>query len=47
MDNKINLYKSYSHADWIHTVWASSDGYSEDIYIPFFTETQELEERKC
>ena len=41
LDKGLEFYEilSFSHADWIHTVWASSDGYSEDIYIPFFTET--------
>ena len=49
LDKGLEFYEilSFSHADWIHTVWASSDGYSEDIYIPFSTETQELVERRC
>ena len=36
LDKGLEFYEilSFSHADWIHTVWASSDGYSEDIYIP-------------
>ncbi len=49
LDKGLEFYEilSFSHADWIHTVWASSDGYSEDIYIPFSTEAQELVERMC
>ena len=49
LDKGLEFYEilSFSHADWIHTVWASSDGYSEDIYIPFSTEAQELVERRC
>mgnify|MGYP004535750451 FL=1 len=49
LDKGLEFYEilSFSHADWIHTVWASSDGYSEDIYIPFSTETQKLVERRC
>lgn len=49
LDKGLEFYEilSFSHADWIHTVWASSDGYSEDIYIPFSTETQGLVERRC
>lgn len=37
LDKGLEFYEilSFSHSDWIHTVWASSDGYSEDIYIPF------------
>ena len=32
LDKGLEFYEilSFSHADWIHTVWASSDGYSED-----------------
>lgn len=37
----------FSHSGWIHTVWVPSDGYSEDIYIPFSTEAQEIVERRC
>lgn len=49
LDKGLEFYEilSFSHADWIHTVWASSDGYSEDIYIPLSTETQKLVERRC
>ena len=49
LDKGLEFYEilSFSHTDWIHTVWASSDGYSEDIYIPFSTEAQELVERRC
>ncbi len=50
LDKGLEFYEilSFSHARyWIHTVWASSDGYSEDIYIPFSTETQKLVERRC
>ena len=49
LDKGLEFYEMlcFSHADWIHTVWASSDGYSEDIYIPFSTETQKLVERRC
>ena len=49
LDKGLEFYEilSFSHADWIHTVWASSDGYSEDIYIPFSTEAQKLVERRC
>ena len=49
LDKVLEFYEilSFSHTDWIHTVWASSDRYSEDIYIPFSTEAQELMERRC
>ena len=49
LDKGLEFYEilSFSHADWIHTIWASSYGYSDDIYIPFSTETQKLEERMC
>jgi hypothetical protein len=31
----------------IHTVWASSDGYSEDIYIPYSKEVEKIITRRC
>ena len=39
LDKGLEFYEilSFSHAD----------GYSEDIYIPFSTETQKLVERRC
>ena len=47
LDKGLEFYEILSFSHWIHTVWASSDGYSEDIYIPFSTEAQELVERRC
>ena len=44
LDKGLEFYEILSFS---HTVWASSDGYSEDIYIPFSTEAQELVERRC
>ncbi|WP_295215568.1 hypothetical protein [Ruminococcus sp.] len=32
---------------WIHTVWAPSDGYSEDIYLPYSAQAMEAIERRC
>ena len=32
---------------WIHTVWAATDGYSEDIYIPYTGENMVAVERRC
>jgi len=31
----------------IHTVWAASDGYSEDIYIPYSKEAEKIITRRC
>lgn len=32
---------------WLHTVWAASDGYSEDIYIPYSDEARTVIFRRC
>lgn len=32
---------------FIHTVWAASDGYSEDIYIPYSNEAKSAIEERC
>ena len=32
---------------WIHTVWAASDGYSEDIYIPCNDTNIAAIEKRC
>ena len=49
LDKGLEFYEFFYFSDTflIYTVWASSDGYSEDIYIPFSTEAQELVERRC
>ncbi|MGN0612844.1 MAG: hypothetical protein ACI4JB_03010 [Porcipelethomonas sp.] len=38
---------TYDNCKWIHTVWAASDGYSEDIYIPYTAENALVVERRC
>ncbi|WP_024861843.1 hypothetical protein [Ruminococcus flavefaciens] len=35
------------NAIWIHTVWAASDGYSEDIYIPYSDDAKAAIEKRC
>lgn len=37
----------FDNMKYIHTVWAASDGYSEDIYIPYSTENEEAIARRC
>lgn len=32
---------------WLHTVWATSDGYSEDIYIPYSNSAKSAIEGRC
>ena len=32
---------------YIHAVWVPSDGYSEDIYIPYSHESEKIFERRC
>ena len=32
---------------WLHTVWAASDGYSEDIYIPYSDSAKSAIEGRC
>lgn len=32
---------------WIHTVWAATDGYSEDIYIPYSEKSKNIIEGRC
>lgn len=38
---------TFDNCKWIHTVWAASDGYSEDIYIPYTAENALVVERGC
>ena len=38
---------SFNNAEYIHTVWAGSDGYSEDIYIPYSAENLHTVEKRC
>lgn len=38
---------TFDNVTWLHTVWAASDGYSEDIYIPYSESAKAAIERRC
>lgn len=38
---------TFDDATWLHTVWAASDGYSEDIYIPYSESAKTAIEGRC
>lgn len=38
---------SFDNTEYIHTVCAFSDGYSEDIYIPYSAENLHTVEKRC
>ena len=38
---------SFDNLKYIHTVWAASDGYSEDIYIPYSDNAKAAIEKRC
>lgn len=38
---------TFDDATWLHTVWAASDGYSEDIYIPYSESVKTAIEGRC
>lgn len=38
---------TFDGVDWIHMVWIVSDGYGEDIYIPYTAENMSAVERRC
>ena len=37
----------FDNLKYIHTVWAASDNYSEDIYIPYSDEAKAAIEGRC
>lgn len=37
----------FDNMKYIHTVWAASDGYSEDIYIPYSDDAKAAIEKRC
>ncbi|MBP3268277.1 MAG: hypothetical protein J6M07_08155 [Ruminococcus sp.] len=37
----------FDNLKYIHTVWAASDGYSEDIYIPYSESVKTAIEGRC
>lgn len=39
--------KVFDDTAWLHTVWAASDGYSEDIYIPYSDNAKAAIEGRC
>lgn len=44
---EFNEILTIGDTQWIHTVWAASDGYSEDIYIPYNDKIKEIIEKRC
>lgn len=44
---EFNEILAFDDVKYIHTVWATSDGYSEDIYIPYSEEANEIVKRGC
>lgn len=38
---------TFDDTAWLHTVWAASDGYSEDIYIPYSDSAKSVIEGRC
>ena len=38
---------TFDNTAWLHTVWAASDGYSEDIYIPYSDNAKSVIEGRC
>ncbi len=38
---------TFDDTAWLHTVWAASDGYSEDIYIPYCDDIKAVVEGRC
>lgn len=38
---------TFDNTTWLHTVWAASDGYSEDIYIPYSESVKTAIEGRC
>lgn len=44
---EFNEVITIGNTSWIHTVWAASDGYSEDIYIPHDDKIKEIIEKRC